>query len=695
MGLVLLTVYTVLGVFSLQWATVKGAGAAIWLPAGAGFAGLLMGGVRLWPAIFVGRLLAGALSGTEQPLWSELSIAVSNTLTSVLGVWLLQGRSGITPPLNRMRTMLRFLFGAALVPAALAAAVGTTCLALSAELPLSALPLVWLRWAAGNAASVMVIGALVIAWGQDHLSSKERLHLAVMLAVTTLAAGLIFVTGPELRLLTWHIYPLLIWAALALRTVGAASALLVTDGLAVAGVLLGVGPFVELDPHPVDALFYLQQFLVVTASTILLLSAVADERRGKAALEKAQQALRRLNDDLEARVIERTEALRSSERNLLQAQKMEAVGQLTGGIAHDFNNLLQTIGTSLDLIVRQPEAAEQVARFAQTAKRATQRGAKLTRQLLTFSRKQELELRSVAIAPLLQHLVDMLHSTLGSAIEVDLQLGQASDTHVFSDPTQLELMVINLAVNARDAMPGGGTLTLGVSEEHHPGDAEIPAGRFARLWVRDTGHGMPEDIASRAFEPFFTTKGPGHGTGLGLSMVYGVAKQSGGKAEIESAPGRGTTVSVWLPCVEPQDETPEPPAEPARPLPAGLRVLLVEPDPAVRDSTAAMLDTLGCEVREAASASDVLAQLSDEPPDVFVLNHALNAITGIDLARQLRRNGVHTPIVLTAGDSKPNGSENDPSLGIEHLVKPFELRQLQQAISAALQPRRASTVERA
>lgn len=684
-ALLLLVAYVAAGVFSLQWTAIQGAGAAIWIPAGIGMAGLMFGGLRLWPAIFIGRMLAAYLTGTQQPFWAEVAFAMGNAATTAAGVWLLQGRSGITPPLSELRSMLRFLWVTALVPAGLAALIGTTTLYFSSRLAPAELPLTWLRWACGNAASILVITALALGWRQQPVPPQDRLGFCAMLVASAVGAACVFMAGPEVPLLAWHLYPLLIWAALRHGVLGAASALLIVESAAIAGVVMGVGPFMLLAPNPVSALFYLQQFLVLTASTILLLAAVALERRDKAALERAQAALRQLNDELERRVHERSEALQRSQTALLQAQKMEALGQLTGGIAHDFNNLLQTISTSFELISRRASSADDVVRYAQTGRKATLRGVKLTRQLLGFSRMQELEMRPVAVKPLLEGMKDLLHSTLGSAVSLDLHLAGTEELHVFSDPTQLELLIINLAVNARDAMPSGGRLALGATEEFVHEDAELGRGAYVRLWVRDTGHGMTPEVAARVFEPFFTTKDVGKGTGLGLSMVYGVAKQSGGSAKIESAPGDGTTVSIILPLAQAPHLPTAEGSERLMPLPSGLKVLLVEDDDGVRASVGDMLATLGCEVRAVETGAAALVWLQEQQqqqhPDLVLLDHTMPGMLGTEFIRRLRSGGITTPIVLATGDARidPPSVQN-----LELLRKPYDPAQFQRAALRAM-----------
>src|SRR5215210_9014536 len=240
--------------------------------------------------------------------------------------------------------------------------------------------------------------------------------------------------------------------------------------------------------------------------------------------------------------------LKAAQEQLRQSQKMEALGQLTGGIAHDFNNLLTVVVGGLDIVAKRAED-EKLKRYAENALAAAERGARLTGQLLAFSRVQRLEVRPTPVAPLIVNMRPLLRNVLGPGIEKRFNLDD-EELPVMADPTQLEVAVLNLAINARDAMPEGGVLTFATRPVEIGNDAELDDGRYVELSITDTGPGMPEDVAARAFEPFFTTKEVGKGTGLGLSMVYGMARQSGGGARIVSKPGAGTTVQLLFRVAE-------------------------------------------------------------------------------------------------------------------------------------------------
>ncbi|MFP2899454.1 PAS domain S-box protein [Corallococcus sp. 4LFB] len=340
-------------------------------------------------------------------------------------------------------------------------------------------------------------------------------------------------------------------------------------------------------------------------------------------------------------------ALRQAEDALRQAQKMEAVGQLTGGIAHDFNNLLQGIIGSLDLVQRRVSQGrtDELGRFVTGAKASAHRAAALTHRLLAFSRRQPLDPRPTDVNQLVVSMEDLLRRTLGETIQLELALIPTPWT-TLCDPNQLENAVLNLVINARDAMPSGGRLRIetGNAQVELPAGGDLLPGAYVRVSVSDTGTGMSPEVITRAFEPFFTTKPLGQGTGLGLSMIYGFARQSEGSARIESEPGRGTTVSLYLPRFQGTPGTESPPAQAlgeehrAR---GGEVVVLVEDEPVVRALIVEVLHEWGYQVREAEDGPSGLRLLESLPRvDLLLTDLGLpGGLTGrqlADLARQRR-----------------------------------------------------------
>jgi len=419
-------------------------------------------------------------------------------------------------------------------------------------------------------------------------------------------------------------------------------------------------------------------------------------------LKDAEAALREANETLERRVAERTadlsqalnrlqaevgERLRAEEA-LRQAQKMEAVGQLTGGIAHDFNNLLTPIMGGLELIAARVEDPR-LKRLAETGLESARRGAKLTGQLLAFSRIQRISMAPVAVNDVIANMQSLLHHTIGRAIAIETRLDPAAGYGV-CDANQLENAVLNLAINARDAMPDGGTLTIATERTR----LEEETGRAGALWVRitvsDTGHGMTPEVLARATEPFFSTKPLGKGTGLGLAQVYGIAEQSGGRLRIESAPGEGTSVHLLLAAAAPPAEEA---ADAAAKIddPAGqrrrARVLVVDDDPDVRAFLADSLEGLGHEVAAFESGPEALAALPGWPADMALIDYAMPGMHGADVARAALALRPDLPIVFVTGYAESEQLEDAAGRDAPVLRKPFTVADLAAAVESTLPPR--------
>src|SRR5882672_1698960 len=326
---------------------------------------------------------------------------------------------------------------------------------------------------------------------------------------------------------------------------------------------------------------------------------------------------------------------RAVDEQLRQSQKMEAVGQLTNGVAHDFNNLLATIIPNLELAQFHIKE-ERIGNYLEEAIRAAERGAQLTNQLLAFSRPQELTTAPVDVNQVVSETCEMLPRTIGPTIAIETVL-DADAWWAMTEPAQLELAILNLAINARDAMSAGGKLTIGTNNTAHGYRSRLPdldPGDYLMISVADTGTGMSEEVRSRAFEPFFTTKEPGKGTGLGLSMVYGFARQSGGTVTIDSEIGRGTTFRIYLPRAQHRLEGTEEAADQRR-WNAGppSRILMVDDDSAVRAVTGTVLRTFGHEVIELASGEAALDLLDqDRRFDLLITDLAMPTMHGREFA---------------------------------------------------------------
>ena len=409
-------------------------------------------------------------------------------------------------------------------------------------------------------------------------------------------------------------------------------------------------------------------------------------------LVEAREALRSSNEELEARVVERTREREMVLAQLHESQKMETVGQLTGGVAHDFNNLLAVILGSLTLLKKGLGDDPRTSRLLESAMQGAERGATLTKRLLAFARRQELKLEAVEVQKLIADMLDFLRQSVGPAISIVVDI--LPDVHpVRIDANQLELALMNLAVNARDAMPNGGSLTITCRDETGAPNVlpkTLPRGDYVRMSVADTGEGMSEATLARAMEPFFTTKGIGKGTGLGLSMVHGLTAQSGGAMHISSQPGKGTVVTLWLPRARREDvrQAPTnqmpPAAEIAR---RKVRVLLVDDDALVSMGTASMLMDLGHSVLEASSAAHAIRLIeSDAQFDVVVTDYAMPGMNGFDLATRIRQIKPNLPIVLATGYAE---LPLQVDVGFPRLAKPYTQEELAQALEAALNTRRS------
>jgi signal transduction histidine kinase len=406
--------------------------------------------------------------------------------------------------------------------------------------------------------------------------------------------------------------------------------------------------------------------------------------------------LREANEELSKRIQERDAALAAlqseiverekAEAALLQARKMEAVGQLTGGIAHDFNNLLQVVSGSLDLISSRVADDPRLTRLADSALSAVQRGKRLTSQLLAFSRLQRLELKPIDVPALVSEMRELLSRTITPAIALTIEDCE-SPYAIMGDRVQLELAILHLALNARDAMPDGGTLNISVQNCALTGQDDIEDGDYLAIAVSDTGTGMPPEIVQRVFDPFFTTKGVGQGSGLGLSMVFGMTRQSGGTVKIQSTPGAGTTVTIYLRRAPTAAETllAERSAEPrAIEDLAGLSVLIVDDEPEVREVVASMLEELGCDVMQAENGQHALQVVEAQQPTAMVIDFAMPGMNGADVAQATLSRWPGIKVVFATGFSQ--SAAIDAAIGRDAIVlrKPFGPRDLAAALSRAM-----------
>ncbi|RXT25354.1 hybrid sensor histidine kinase/response regulator [Rhizobium leguminosarum] len=379
--------------------------------------------------------------------------------------------------------------------------------------------------------------------------------------------------------------------------------------------------------------------------------------------------------------METQRALEQAREELFQSQKMEAIGQLTGGIAHDFNNLLMAVLGSLEILKKRMPQDLSLTSLVDNAMQGAQRGAALTQRMLAFSRRQELHMEPIDVSGLVRGMMDILSRSLGPLTVIETSFPVRLPT-IMTDPNQLEMAILNLVVNARDAMPSGGRIVLRASEESvSSGKSPLPPGRYVRIAVVDEGEGMDAKTLEQAITPFFTTKGVGKGTGLGLSMVQGLASQSGGRLMMKSSLGEGTTVELWFPVASVEqttEATADRPRQEENATPR-LRIVAVDDDGLVLMNTTLMLEDLGHTVFEAMAGSEALDILHKQQVDLVICDHAMPRMTGAQLAQAIRDEWPDMPIILATGYAEiPEGAG---IVDLPRLGKPFSQAQLAEAIS--------------
>jgi len=376
------------------------------------------------------------------------------------------------------------------------------------------------------------------------------------------------------------------------------------------------------------------------------------------------------------------------ESQLAHARKMDAIGQLTGGIAHDFNNLLAAVLGGIGMIERRIPLSDDQRRIVSMTRHAAEQGSELVSRLLAFARRQTLEPAAIEVDRLAAAVSDLLAHTLGGLVQLEWR-SEGDVDQVYADASQLELALMNLIINARDAMPHGGSIEVTAGNRETRGESGgLPPGRYVVLSVTDTGAGIPPELIERVLEPFFTTKEVGKGTGLGLSMVYGFAQQSGGTMRIDSEVGTGTTVEIWLPSAGPRDGQAQGAPEKAEAVEGkgrSLRILLVDDHDGVRATTAALLEDFGHHITEADSADDALATLSERPCDfdLVISDYAMPRLSGTEMLARAREIAPALPGIIMTGYADADSVAQRPA-DMTVLGKPFTPGQLTTAIEAAV-----------
>jgi signal transduction histidine kinase/CheY-like chemotaxis protein len=676
--------YFLLARLGLALASLHPSASPIWPPTGFALGVLLLRGYRVAPAILIGAFLANATTGATA---TAAAIAAGNALEALVGAALVnrwsQGRDTFATPLD----VAKFALICAAVATPLSATIGVGALCLAGSATWASFAAIWVTWWLGDLTGALVLTPVIVLWaaGCPHFSSRAALRESGAILVATGLLGLIafspLIAQTPVRdpLGFLAIVPLL-WAALRRGQRETATVALILAGFAIWGTLAGGGPFAR--PNLNDSLLLLLMFLISISVPSLALSAtIATRRRAEAHLGAALHTERR----------EAQAALELTREQLAQAQKLEALGQLTGGIAHDFNNLLMIVGGHEQILRRRLKPTEpRIIQALEAIRTAAKRGETLTRQLLTFARRQSLNPMVVELRERAEGIRQMLSSSLRGNIALVYDLPD-DVWRVEIDIGEFELAMVNIAVNARDAMPDGGTLTLRArnvtltrdANSSRGANADQLEGDFVELALTDTGIGIAQEHMAKVFEPFFTTKAIGKGTGLGLSQVYGFAHQSGGTVTAASAPGRGSTITLYLPRARAALSRPQETMDtPLAPHMEGT-VLVVEDNAEVAGVTLALLEQLGYRTLFADNASTALARLKGRDKIDLVLSDIVmpGAMNGIELAGEIRRLYPHLPVLLTSGYSE---SARAAEARYAILRKPFELADLVRALGEAM-----------
>ncbi|MDP3236241.1 MAG: MASE1 domain-containing protein [Myxococcales bacterium] len=693
--LLLAAAYSASAGLGLLVASTPGNVTALWPPSGLALALVLLWGRRCVMGVFLGSFATNLLFFPNVERWSVADIvgsaliAAGSTAEIALASWVLDrfvgGRHAVAT-----RARVALFCGVAFASATVAASVGLFSTAALGGLPVAAWPRFWLTWLVGDGMGMVVVAPFFML--DDAPPRPTRwLEWVVVTAVGLVVAQVVF--GRPLPLsdgttlpLAWLTLPAVVWAGVRLGPRGVAVQTLLLHVLASWGTVRGQGPFA---PTGDLALVIVDGLLLVAVVPGLLLSAtIAQDAATNASLEHERRVL-------EERVTERTRAveqaaLEQSRLNatLVEAQKQEAVGRLAGGVAHDFNNLLTVISGHASLLER-PLTDDERRDSVQTIFDATSRAAELTRQLLDVARRPLTRSTGVDVADTLRRLRRLLRPALPASITIDID--EPPPGEVALEGVQLEQVLLNLALNARDAMPTGGRLHIATTvrelEASQASAIALPAGRWVRLEVSDDGAGIPAEVLPHLFEPFFTTKGR-KGTGLGLSTANGIVASAGGRIDVRSSAGAGTTFTVWLPWVAAKPVVSSEVAAPA-PQRGGRLVLVAEDEPLVRSVVVKALTRLGHRVLAASDGEEALAIARQHPDlELLVTDVVMPRLGGVELVKALRARGPIAVLVMSGYHEQQEELRDE-----RVLPKPFTLEAFSKAVGEVLagaSPSRAS-----
>jgi signal transduction histidine kinase/CheY-like chemotaxis protein len=613
-NLAVAALYWIVAELTLLPATDAGRVTPMWPPAGVALAAVLLGGARLFPGVALGALVTSTI---HMSAVAAVPIAAGMLLQVLIDVRLL-ARLQFDQRLERLRDPL-VLGGVTLVGAAVAGLFGLVAVIADTGPPIADWPRGFIVWWLRDWLGAVIVVSLALTWARARTTVWTRARIleglatiVVFLVLSDVMFGLRIVFPGQRVPLAFLFFPLVGYAGLRFGPVGAATMVALASAVILPIAALGVGPFTEFSVG----------FTIFVAHLFLMLGWISGHTLAAIRAEWEDALQRRLG----------------LEEQLRHSQKMEAVGRLAGGIAHDFNNLLTAIIGYAEIVIVSLEPGDPRRADAEEIARAAMRAADLTRQMLAFSRKQVLQPKVIDLNLTVAKVEPMLRRLIGEDIIMTITT-RAANPHVRVDPGQIEQVIMNLVVNARDAMPKGGRLLVETSDQGDslalPPDAH--AGPYVVLAVSDTGVGMSADVRARVFEPYFTTKDIGKGTGLGLSTAYGIVRQSEGYSQVLSEPGQGTAFRVQLPCAQAKAAPDEAVADER--MPGGSEhVLLVEDDPSVRRLSRDILERLGYTVTEAASGRAGLALGSDETKhfDVALSDVILGDMTGPAVYEALR-----------------------------------------------------------
>jgi signal transduction histidine kinase/ActR/RegA family two-component response regulator len=603
----------------------------------------------------------------------------------VLGGYLINRWSGGRAAFDAPTGVARFALVSLLVATPISATIGVGSLAFAGYAEQAHLVPIWVTWWLGDLAGALIVTPLIVLWANAPAGLLARHELRAMALAFGGAAlvGLVALSplvdqnGNRDPLGFLAIVPLM-WTALRRGQRDTATVVFILSCFAVWGTEMQGGPFARATLN--DSFLMLVMFMISISVPGLALSADSAARR------RAEEMLRDAHRELDQRVQDRTRALDAAKQELHQAQKMEALGQLTGGVAHDFNNVLTAIMNSLEPMRKSEAGDPKLLQRLDRALQAARNGAALVQQMLSFARKQPLRALPTDINKLLRATVDVFGRSLAENIHIawkpvaDLPWARV-------DATQLQTAVLNLVANARDAMPGGGTITIatGSIPDGSSLTVELPAGDYIGIAVSDEGSGMAPDILARALEPFFTTKEIGKGTGLGLSMVYSAMRQMGGGVHIESEPGKGTSVQLVLPAAAPVPEGAEAEwsnQEGEKTRDGRPHLLYVEDDALVNLATVDLLEDAGYRVHSAPDAKRALSLLNDHPTiGMLVTDIGLPGMNGRELAAEARQRRPSLKVLFLSGfDATGLAGESTEDAHTKYIEKPYQDEALFEAL---------------